>query len=365
MILDAYFARRFALSFVAVTAIFAALTMLIDLIEQVRRFQGGDVLFGQIVGLMLLNTPGALYQILPLLVILATVAMFVQLARSSELVITRGAGRSGIRALLGPLLIVLLVGVMAVALLNPFVAATSNQYSRLVDTYRTGVPAAASLSGEGLWLRQGEDSGQSVVHATGFDSAGAVLHGVTVLTYGADARPVRRIRAESAQLFDGEWTLQQAKIWPLEAGQIPEANAEVHETLRIPSSLTRERIRDSIGRALGVSIWDLPQTIADLREAGFATRQQEVQLQSELATPLFLLSMMLIGAAFTMRHSRSGGTGLAVLVAVLLAFGLYFVRNFALVLGQNGQLPVALSAWAPPVAAGLFGLGLMLTAEDG
>ena len=60
----------------------------------------------------------------------------------------------------------------------------------------------------------------------------------------------------------------------------------------------------------------------------------------ELALPLFLLSMVLIGAAFTLRHTRFGRTGLMVLVALLTGFTLFFIRNFAQILGENGQLPI-------------------------
>ena len=66
-----------------------------------------------------------------------------------------------------------------------------------------------------------------------------------------------------------------------------------------------------------------------------------------------------------MRHTRFGGTGVAVLCAVLLGFGLYFIRSFAQILGENGQIPILLAAWAPPVASVLLALGLLLHAEDG
>jgi lipopolysaccharide export system permease protein len=48
-----------------------------------------------------------------------------------------------------------------------------------------------------------------------------------------------------------------------------------------------------------------------------------------------------------------------------MGFGIYFVRNFAQILGENGQIPVSLAAWAPPVAAILMALGLLLHLEDG
>ncbi|MCE8518184.1 LPS export ABC transporter permease LptG [Ruegeria pomeroyi] len=365
MILDRYFARRFIQSFLVIGLVFLGLVLLIDLIEQLRRFEGFEVSMGQLIGLTLLNAPAAISEILPLLMILSTIVLFVGLARSSELVVTRAIGRSGIRALVGPVLVAVVIGVLAVTTLNPIVAATAVRYQSLADTYRNGGPSVLSLSEEGLWLRQGDSSGQSVIHATGFGGDGVTLFDVTILSFGPEGSAQRRTIAESAQLQEGKWLLNKAKVWPLKVGQNPEANAVHHERIEMPTSLTQERIRDSLGRRETVSIYDLPQTIEQLQQAGFSTKRHKVWLQVELARPLFLVSMVLVGAAFTMRHTRFGGTGLAVLSAVLLGFTLYFTRNFAQILGENGQIPVALAAWAPPVAAILLTFGLLLHAEDG
>ncbi len=365
MTLDFYLARRFAYSFVLIGAVFMTLIMLIDLIEQLRRFEGIDIGFAQVVGLMMLNAPGAISQILPLIMMLATVVLFVSLARSSELVVARATGRSGIRSLAAPVAVSSLIGVLAVSTLNPIVAATSNRYQHQSDIYRTGGPAALSLSGEGLWLRQGSSAGQSVIHATGYAPDAGEIFGVTMLTYAPDGGPVQRIQAKSARLADGAWILSGVKQWPLKSGLNPETNATLHDVMTIPTTLTRQRIRDSLGRPSGISVYDLPKTIRQLSQAGFSTKRYEVWYQTELARPLFLVAMVLVGAAFTMRHTRLGGTGISVLAAVLLGFALYFVRNFAQILGENGQLPVALAAWAPPAASVLLALGLLLHAEDG
>lgn len=366
MTLDFYFARRFVQSFVIIGMVFLTLIVLVDLIEQLRRFEGTETGFGQLLVLTLLNVPGALSEILPLLMILSTVVLFIGLARSSELVVTRATGRSGIRALVAPLLVSLAIGVLAVTTLNPIVAATSNRYQQLADTYRTGGgPAALSLSGEGLWLRQGSARGQAVIHATGYGADTVTLFDVTILSYAPGGGPVRRIHAASARLEQDEWLLQDAKVWTLAAGLNPEATSALHDELRVPTTLTRDRIQDSLGRSSGISIYDMPQTIRQLAAAGFSTTKHQVWVQVELARPLFLMAMVLVGAAFTMRHTRFGGTGVAVLTAVLLGFGLYFIRNFAQILGENGQIPVALAAWAPPVAAIMLTMGLLLHAEDG
>lgn len=366
MILDRYFARRFLQSFMVIGGIFLTLMILIDLIEQIRRFDDFDLSFAQLLHLTLLNTPAAISEMLPLLVILSTIALFVGLARTSELVVTRATGRSGIRALVAPVLLSLIIGALAVALLNPIAAATSEEFRRLSDSYRNNGSSALSISSEGLWLRQSAENGQAVIHARATSNQDKLrLDGVTVITFGRDGKPTQQIVADRAELEDGNWVLYQAKTWALQDGQNPESNSVVHERLELPTSLTRQRIMDTFGQQDSISVYDLPQLISDLREAGFSTKQYEVWLQVQLARPFFLISMVLIGAAFTMRHVRFGGTGIAVLTAVLLGFAIYFVRNFAQILGENGQLPIYIAAWAPPFAAILLSLGLLLHAEDG
>ncbi len=365
MILHVYFARRFLWIFLAIFAVFLGFTMLLDMVEQLRRFEPGVVPFSEILRLTMLNTPEGMYQILPLVMILATVTLFLGLARSSELVVTRAAGRSALRALVAPVLVASLIGGIAVAMANPIVAATSKRYDELRAFYKSGSDAALSIGREGLWLRQGSERGQTVIRAARASPDALVLYTVSFVGYAPDGGPVRRIEAEAAQLVDGAWDLRNAVEWPLTPGVNPAEARVTHDRLTVPSTLTQERIIDSFGTPAAVSVWDLPAFIDQLEEAGFSARRHAVWMQMELARPLFLVAMVLVGAAFTMRHTRFGGTGLAVLGAVLMGFGLYYIRNFAQILGENGQIPTLMAAWTPPVASVLLALGLLLHMEDG
>ncbi|WP_121063572.1 LPS export ABC transporter permease LptG [Chachezhania antarctica] len=367
MTLDFYFARRYSQSFLMVAGVFFILILLVELFEQLRRFQDADIGLAKLLQLSLLRTPQSMSDIIPLLVILSSILLFVGLARTSELVVTRAAGRSGIRALVAPVAMTAVIGGLAVTTLNPIAAATAQRYDELSDRYRHGEAAATlSLSGEGLWLRQGGiEEGQSVIHALRVAPDARTLSDVSILTYAPRGGPVRRIRAESATLDNGEWHLTRGKTWPLGPDTSPEFDSQTFTSMTIPTTLTATQILDTIGQTAGTSVYALPQKIRQLREAGFSATRFEVTYQSELARPLFLVAMVLVGAAFTMRHVRFGGTGVAVLASVLLGFALYFMRNFAQVLGENGQLPVTLAAWAPPVAAVMLTAGLLLYAEDG
>jgi len=365
VILHVYFARRFGSRFFAITGGLFCLVLLVDLIDQLRRFSDTEASFAQIAQLTVMKSMGTLDEIIPLTVLLATVALFTGLARTSEMVVARAAGRSALRALIAPGIAALIIGLLTVSALGPVVSALTNRYSVLSESYRTGAPASLSVSSEGLWLRQGTAADQTVIWAERSNADASVLFGVSFLTYAPGGGPERRIDAEQAALLDGAWALTSAKEWILLGRANPEAEAVLHASLSLPTTLTADRIREAFGTSAGVSVWDMPAFIAQLEQAGFSALRHKVWFQSELARPLFFLGMMLIGAGLTMRHTRFGGTGAAVITAVLLGFGLYFARSFASILGENGQLAVGLAAWSVPAATVMLAIGLLLHVEDG
>lgn len=365
MTLSLYIARRFLVMLALVFGGFALLMYLVDMVEQIRRLSATEAGLGEAALLSLLNVPESVYRILPLIVILAAIALFLTLARSSELVVIRASGRSALRMLTAPFLTALGFGAVAVAVLNPVVAGTQKRYETLAESYRRGDADVFSISGEGLWLRQGGPEGQMVIRADRANPDATELFGVTFLAFDRDGAPVRRVDAAEARLEPGLWRARDAKEWLFLPGSNPERDAVRHDTLSLPSDLTADQIRDSFGAPSAVPIWQLPGFIASLERAGFSARRHLVWFQMELAQPLLLAAMVLVGAGFTMRHARFGRTGLMVLLAMGFGFAIFFLRNFAQVLGENGQIPVVLAAWAPPVAALLLSVALLLHLEDG
>ncbi len=365
MKLDLYFARRFLWSFLLVGSVFFGIVFLIDLVEQLRKFDTEAVGIVEGTELALLNIPSSLYRMLPLLITLTTITLFLSLSRTSEMVVTRASGRSAIRSLVAPTLTAFMIGVLGVMAINPIVAATTKQYEVVAGRYSNSGGSISSVSAEGLWLRQGSSDGQVVIQAERANLDGTRFFDVTFYGLDTEGTAKYRIKASEALLTPGAWVLSKAKRWVLSETENPETSAEEYAKLEVPSTLTRDQIRDSFGTPDAIPIWELPEFIRQLDGAGFSALQHRVWLQMELANPLLLVAMVLISAGFTMRHTRFGRTGIMVLSAVLLGFGIYFLRNFAQVLGENGQIPILVAAWAPPLAGIFLSLGLLLHTEDG
>ncbi|SIQ41344.1 lipopolysaccharide export system permease protein [Paracoccus thiocyanatus] len=373
MILSVYVARRFLRMLVMIAAIFGAILFLIDIVEQIRRFSDENIGLAGAAGLSLLNITASFYSILPLITVLAGIALFLGLSRTSELVAIRAAGRSGLRVLAAPALAAALAGMLAVAMLNPMVAATAKRYDDAVARMKSGGGQTVSVGENAVWLRQAlptqdakgdETSGQVVIRASRASPDAITLYDATFMVFSPESGPTRRIDAAQARLTAGAWELTDTKEWPLTQAN-PEAMARTAPRLELPTDLTAARIRDSFGRPEAIPVWQLPTFIRGLERAGFSAQRHKVWFQMELARPLLMVAMIAIAAVFTMRHLRGGKMGLWVLGAFGCGIGLFFLRNLAQVLGDNGDIPPALAGWAPPMVALLFALGALLRLEDG
>ena len=364
MILHWYFARRFLSSWVKVLSIFYLFSLMVELANQLR-WHAELTDFSTVLYLAILNSTEVIYTIMPLIMIFSSIWLFLSLARSSELVVARASGRSGLVFLLGPTVVSILLSALILLLLNPIVAHTTARYLTLSQELKNQGKSVFSIGTEGLWLRQGDEDGYTVVRASGANGTGSIFYDVTFYVYGKDGQVHQRLQADIAVLGDGLWQLYKTKIWPLSQRENPEQNASVMLNTTLPTDMTREQVRDRFETPATVPIWNLPIVIENLKSAGFSARRHQVWLQAEFARPLFLISMVLLGAAFCMRHIRFGGTGIAILTAVIFGFGLFYVRNFAQVLGESGQLPVSVAVWTPPIAAFLLSLSIILHMEDG
>ncbi|MEM7470949.1 MAG: LPS export ABC transporter permease LptG [Pseudomonadota bacterium] len=364
MRLDWYVARLFVRSFLVVFGVFFGIVYLIDMVEQMRRFDSEVVGLFEAGELALLKSPATMYRMLPLLTVLSTIMLFLSLSRTSEMVVTRASGRSAIRTLVAPVITAALFGALGVAALNPIVAATSKQFELASQRY-AGTSSTLSISDRGLWLRQASRDGQVVIKAERSNLDGTEIYGVTFYGFDRQGEVTYRISADRGVLEPGQWLLTDAKRWMFEADTSAEESAQSYASLSLPSDLTRDQIQDSFGSPSAIPIWELPGFIRQLDRAGFSALQHRVWLNMELANPILLAAMVLIGAGFTMRHTRFGRTGLMVLLAILMGFSVYFLRNFAQVLGENGQIPIIVAAWMPPLAGIFLSLGLLFHTEDG
>ncbi|HEY4343521.1 MAG TPA: LPS export ABC transporter permease LptG [Parvibaculum sp.] len=358
--LSRYLGRRFFSTVIITFGVFLCLIYMIDLVELMRRSASQDEMsFGVLASMALLNLPTVGADTLPFAILFGGMTAFLRFTRNHELVIARASGVSVWQFMFPALAVAFAIGTFIVTVYNPVASAMSSRYSQLEGKYLRGQTSLLAVSPNGLWLRQADIDGQSVVHALRMSELGLKLEDVTIFLYDGGDSFIGRIDARHAELEDGYWNL--SDVWVSHLNDQPRH----YDNFRQPTTLTLTKVQESFADPDTISFWDLPRFIDMAEAAGFSAKRYRLHFYDLLATPILLCTMVLVGAVFSLRTSRLGGLVQLVLGGVFAGFLLYFVSDLSLALGLSGVLPPFLAAWSPAIVAMLLGLAVLFHLEDG
>lgn len=358
--LSGYIARRFLAGFFLILCGLISIIFLIEIVELFRRSAGrAEIGLTLVLELAFLKLPQAVQKILPFACLFGGMYAFWRLTRSSELIVARASGISIWQILIPAILSASVLGALAITILNPLGAAMLLRYEKLETSLFKGQSALLAVSDSGVWLRQADSGGQSVIHALGMAPAADSLTGVTVYLFDPEGRFLNRLDAREATLIPGEWWLEDVRI------ATPDQPSRRIQAYSLATDWTPQRIRDSFSPPETMSFWQLPAFIALLDNAGFAATRHRMHWYGLLAVPLIMAAMVLIAASFSMRMSRSGGVARLIVSGVAFSFLMFFFSDLVFALGLASSIPPALAAGAPALVTILVGLSLLLYSEEG
>ncbi|SMF83356.1 lipopolysaccharide export system permease protein [Tistlia consotensis] len=358
--LSFYIARQFCGWFFGLYVSLAFIIFLVSIIDLVDRLSTQEKTpLSIVIEMALYRLPFFAQEILPFTILGAGMFTFWKLTRTNELVVARAAGISAWQFLLPAVSVSLIIGVLAVGVLNPISAVMLKQYDALEARYIKNRVSELSVSQSGLWLRQPEKGGQTVIHAQRAAQTGMTLQDVTFYVFKGEDDFVRRIDAKSAQLLEGQWLVRDAHV------SVPGVPTTSEPELTLPTTLTSEKILDSFSPPETISFWNLPGFIRLLERAGFRATRHLLQFHKLLSLPMLFTAMVLLSASFSLRPQRRGKVGVILLTGVVIAFMLYFLTNFVFALGLSGKIPVLLAAWSPAGISLMIGATMLLHLEDG
>jgi LPS export ABC transporter permease LptF/LPS export ABC transporter permease LptG len=357
-IVDRYLIREYLLFLAVCTLVGAVLFVVVDLLQTLDRFLRNKPPFTTILEHFLYRMPGERYKGLPMIVLLATVFLFLSLSRQRELDALKAAGVSLYRTSLPILLVAAAISVLAVAFQEvalPSLNAKADEVDRV--KIRGQLPRYLQRQTQ-IWYRS---SDTRFLRMALLDPVGKSMEGLTVVEVSRDFRLLDRLDAHMAQWTPDGWQITDGVI--RRVGPQNRITTEMFDSrlLAMP-----EHIDDFIqvqNAPDTMSFLELRAYVARLREGGHRVTRYLVQLYSKLAFPLVHVIMALVAIPFALVSPRSGGRAMGIGVAIVIAVGYWIVHSVALAFAQADLLPAALAAWTANIVFAGIGAALFLSAR--
>ena len=357
-IMDRYLIRQYLIFLGMGTVIGAVLIGVVDLLQTLDRFLRVKPPFTTIVEHFAYRLPGELYKGLPMIVLIATVFLFLSLTRQRELDALKAAGISLYRASLPILLVAGAISVLAVAfqeIMLPDINAKSEEVDRV--KIRGQLPRHLQRQTQ-IWYRS---SDSRFFRMALLDPVGKSMEGLTVLDITRDFRMQERLDARIAQWSPEGWQVTDGVFRRVGAQNRVTSEMFDSRVLAMP-----EHIDDFIQLQNApdtMSFLELRAYVARLRDGGHHVTRYLVQLYSKLSFPLVHVIMALVAIPFALVSPRSGGRAMGIGVAIVIAIGYWVVHSIALAFAQADLLPAALAAWTANIVFAGIGTALFLSAR--
>lgn len=357
-IIDRYLVRQFLVFVGLGVLVGAVLFVVVDLLQTLDRFLRIKPPLWLILQHLAFNMPGEIYKGLPLIVLIATVFLFLSLTRQRELDALKAAGISLYRVSLPIFLTAFVICVLAVffqEIALPELSTRAEEVDRV--KIRGMLPRHLQRQSQ-IWYRS---SDTRFLRMTLLDPVEKSMEGLLVLDIDRDWRLLDRLDTRKARWTPDGWQLSGGVIRRVDGANLVRSDAFEARLTAMPEHIDDfTEVQKPVDT---LSFLELRAFVAKLRESGHEVGKYLVQLYSRLSFPLVHFIMVLVGIPFALASPRSGGRAMGVGVAIAIAVGYWMVHSVALALAQADLLPPALAAWTANVVFAGLGTALLLNAR--
>lgn len=299
--------------------------------------------------------PQIVYLLLPLCILVATLVCFGLLTKSNEIIAVKSAGISLYRIALPVLVATALLSAGMFILGNNYLPATNQQQNAILNEIK-GKPAQTAYRPDRQWIFGKSDK---IYNYRFFDPDQNAFADLSVYEINSSDFSLRR-RIYAARAFWEphlhEWMLWHGWVRNFSDGKVvaykPFSVSAFKELNETPSYFKKE-----VKPSAQMSALELRNYIRELKQGGFDVVRLSVAFYRKFSYPLIAFVITLIAIPFSFTTGRRGTlAGIAVSIGIAIIY--WSVSSLFQVMGNLGQLPPVIAAWAPDMIFGMGGIYL-------
>jgi lipopolysaccharide export system permease protein len=334
-----------------VCLVFLGLFFFFDLIDELQwigKGRGGGYQVTHALTYVSLMVPSHVYEILPIAVLIGTIAVMARFAQSSEFTILRTSGLGPVQAL-RTLLGLGLAFVVLTFVVGDYLSPLADRQGQLLKARHL---QQITVGQTGAWLREKQTESLRSVNIQSLSPEGD-MKGIRIFEFDRQGVLLSFTQAAQGSFADDQdaWLLSDVSRdeFSLINGQRTELRRTHQDQLSWPSSITQDMVSVALLKPSRMGTIDLFQYIRHLQENAQTAQRYEIEFWKKVFYPISCLVMVVLALPFAYLHFRSGNIASYVFVGVLIGISFFLLNN---VFGYIGNL----SQWAPWLAAAAPGL---------
>ena len=322
----------------------AAVYLIVDFVEKIRKFVSYQAGLRQILWYFVLKCPGILFQIMPLAVLMSTLLTLTILSRHNEITAMRSSGISLYWVSVPFLVVAQALSLLMLWASDAVIPGANQQAEMLREVQIEGRNPRAVFQGNEIWVRL---SDQTLMKGALPDDTAPRIYGISLYRLGQDFSVKEIVYAKELRYENDGWVLISGSSRTFLPGQVTKSS----QFARLPIQLNQkpEDFRRTVHiDSEALSLRELAAYVEHLRQDGYNPARYATDLFGRTAFPFVCLIMAIIGITMSLAETGSRSTGLVrgVGYSLLVGFLYWTAHSVALAFGRSDVVPPLLAGWA-------------------
>lgn len=320
-----------------------------DMIQELENLGKGSYTLSRIFAFVLLSSPGHVYEVVPVAVLIGSLYVLAQVARNSELVVMQASGLSVLRIGLPLLWVGIVFGLLTFVVGELVTPITEKSAQRLRIKATHSIVAQEFRSG--FWVKDGNN----------FVNVRKVMPDAELLDiniYGFNRQfELKSIQQAKRARYNGQyWMMQEVSHTALDKDKVVMHH---YPHLRWESLIKPELLNVLLIVPEKMSAVSLYSYIQHLTENKQSTSRYEIAFWSKMIYPIASAVMVLIALPFGFVQQRMGGVGGKIFTGIALGIVFQVLNRVFVHLGLLNSWSAIFSTTLPTLIFLLMGLIMM------
>lgn len=334
-----YLIKEFLTISFKITFIFFVLGFIMGILEEMEFFSEYDVKFYYPLFLVLINIPSLLYEIFPFIFLLSSQFFFLKILENGELIAFKNHGLDNSKIIKLVSLVSFISGILIITFFYNLSAELKFKYLDIKKSYTKDNKYLASITENGLWIKDENDQNINFVNAQKFTINN--LNYIDIIQLNKNFEFIRKISAEKANIESNTWRLQNLII-------IDKQNEIIKKnSMNFQSNFNYQDISSLFSNLSSLNIWRLLELRKAYISINYSTTEIDYHIQKMIAYPFFITIISLLSAILMMNINYQKPKLFLIVVGILISVLIYYINFFFGTMGKNEKIPLIISVWIP------------------
>ncbi|MDB4081624.1 LptF/LptG family permease [Candidatus Pelagibacter sp.] len=334
-----YLVKLFTKRLFLTSGIFLALIFILSIFEEISFFKKSEVslLFPYLIAL--LNTPSALFELFPFIFLIATQFFFIYLIKKGELDVLKISGLTNLYIIRLLTLVSFIVGILIIIIYYSFSSKLKFLYLDLKNAYSNDNKYLATVTKNGLWIKDEVDNQTYIVNANIIDKN--YLKSVSIFKFDSDFKLKEVMISPKVDVSNNLWVISNPII------TIENQSITYENDIIMKSNFDQKKINTLFDNLSSLSISELMKQRNDFTQLGYSTIEIETYMHRLVSFPFFLSIMTLLSSVIMLNIKKNKSLIFHIVLGIALSVIIYYSSYLFNLLGENEKIPNILATWFP------------------